>query len=280
MVYRDEQSGELAGLSRVRCITQDDAHVFCRMSQAQDEMLKVWDIIQEFYGTFHFDLRLRLSLHDPKNPQKYLGDKKKWELAEEILRKIAESKRMDYYEGIGEAAFYGPKLDFMGRDSLGREYQVATIQLDVNMPESFKLSCINEKGEEERIVMIHAAIMGSIERFLSVLIEHYAGAFPLWLSPLQVSILAISERQEGYAKKVFEELRSNGVRAELTPSNETLGKRIREGETQKIPYLVVVGDKEIESLSVSVRKHAEKENKTLKLDRFLKDLLAEIRDKK
>ncbi|MEK7071584.1 MAG: threonine--tRNA ligase, partial [Patescibacteria group bacterium] len=162
--YRDEQTGELSGLSRVRSFTQDDAHVFCRMTQVKEEFLKVWDIVQDFYGAFGFDMRVRLSIHDSKQPEKYLGDKKKWEGAESILREIVTAKDVNWFEGLGEAAFYGPKLDFMAKDAIGREWQVATIQLDMNQPERFDLFCINEKGEQERIVMLHAAIMGSIDR--------------------------------------------------------------------------------------------------------------------
>ena len=225
MCYRDEQSGELNGLSRTRAFTQDDAHVFCRESQVKEEFLKIWDIIQEFYGVFGMSpKKIRLSFHDPKHPEKYLGDKKRWEFAEGILRDIAREKDVETVDGVGEAAFYGPKLDFMAEDAQGRLWQVATIQLDMNMPERFNLTCINEKGEKERIVMIHAAIMGSIERFLSVLIEHVGGAFPLWLSPTQARVLSVSDKHADYAKSVLAELREGGVRAELDDSNETLGK--------------------------------------------------------
>lgn len=251
--YRDEQTGELSGLSRVRSFTQDDAHVFCRMSQVEEEFLKIWDIVHEFYPTFNLQLRVRLSLHDPKQPEKYLGDKKKWKFVEDILRKIAKDKKADYFEGIGEAAFYGPKLDFMVRDSLGREWQVATIQLDMVQPERFDLSCIDENGKPERIVMIHAAIMGSIERFLSVIIEHYAGAFPTWLSPVQAIILPVSEKFAGYGEEIRETLRGIGVRAEISALDETLGKRIRGAEMSKIPYILVVGEKEENDGTVSVR---------------------------
>ena len=252
MCYRDEQSGELNGLSRVRAFTQDDAHVFCREPQVKEEFLKIWDIIQEFYKAFGFELRIRLSFHDPKQPENYLGDKKRWDVVEKILREIAAEKSADTFEGIGEAAFYGPKLDFMAKDSLEREWQVATIQLDMNMPERFDLTCINEQGEKERIVMIHAAVMGSIERFLSVIIEHLNGAFPLWLAPVQARILPISEKQAAYAKEIFQTLRDAGIRVELDESNETLGKKIRKGKTEKIPYLLVVGDEEASAKTVAV----------------------------
>jgi len=251
--YRDEQSGELNGLSRARAFTQDDAHAFCRESQVKEEFIKVWDIIREFYATFGFEpKKIRLSFHDPKHPEKYLGDKSRWKIAEDILESIAKEKGALTIDGVGEAAFYGPKLDFIADDTLGREWQVATIQLDMNMPELFDLNCINEKGEKERIVMIHAAIMGSIERFLAVILEHLNGAFPLWLSPVQARVIPVSERQVGYAKEVFETLRDAGIRAELDDSNETLGKRIRNAKTEKVSYVLVVGDEEIKSKTATL----------------------------
>ena len=245
MCYRDEQSGELNGLSRVRAFTQDDAHVFCREPQVKEEFLKIWDIIQEFYKAFGFELRIRLSFHDPKQPENYLGDKKRWDVVEKMLREIAAEKGADTFEGIGEAAFYGPKLDFMAKDSLEREWQVATIQLDMNMPERFDLTCINEKGEKERIVMIHAAIMGSIERFLSIFIEHTGGNFPLWLSPVQVKVLSIGENHKAFAAQIADALRTAGIRAEADQSDESLGKKVRAAKIERIPYWLVIGDKEM-----------------------------------
>jgi len=279
-VYRDEQSGELAGLSRVRSITQDDAHVFARRSQIKEEMSRIWDIIEIFYQTFGFDLRVRLSLRNPKEPKKYLGTPKIWSDAEKELRELAKKRGAKAEEAIGEAAFYGPKIDFLAKDSLGREWQVATIQLDMNMPERFNLTCINEKGEEERIVMIHAAIMGSIERFLSILIEHFAGEFPIWLSPIQVRVLPVSEKFENYAKKINELLLAKNVRSEIDTANETLGKRIREAELQKIPYALVVGEKEMDQKTVNVRERHKKETKILSIEEFLEEILKKISEKK
>lgn len=250
--YRDEQTGELAGLSRVRAFTQDDAHVFCRFDQVKEEFLKVWDIIHEFYGAFGFEMQVRISKHDPAKPDSYLGDKERWHTAENILEEIAKEKNANAFEGIGEAAFYGPKLDFMVSDALGRSWQVATIQLDMIMPERFDLVCINEKGEKERIVMIHAAIMGSIERFMSVLIEHYAGAFPLWLAPVQVVVLPIGEMHQAYAKTVTDALKGKNIRVELDLDNESLGKRVRNAKMQKIPYLIIIGDKEVEANTLTL----------------------------
>lgn len=279
MCYRDEQSGELAGLSRARSFTQDDAHVFCRMNQARDEFLKIWDIVHEFYGAFGLKLRVRLSLHDPAHMEKFLGDTKRWELAENILREIVTEKKTDWFEGVGEAAFYGPKLDFMAKDSLGREWQVATIQLDMNLPERFNLFCINEKGEQERIVMIHAAIMGSIERFLSVIIEHFAGAFPVWLAPVQATVLPVGEKFSAYAQKVFDALVAAGIRAELSEATESLGKRIREAETMKIPYILVVGEKEEKDGTVAVRSRRSKDAEAVPLKTFLKRVEKEVAEK-
>lgn len=279
MCYRDEQSGELSGLSRLRAFTQDDAHVFCRLSQAKEEFLKIWDIVQEFYGAFGFVMRVRLSLHDPAHPEKYLGDENKWKFAEDILREIVVSKNTDWFEGVGEAAFYGPKLDFMGKDALGREHQVATIQLDVNMPERFGLTCVDEKGQAEGIVMIHAAIMGSIERFLSVLIEHVAGAFPFWLAPEQVRILPVSDKFMDYGQRVLAALREAGLRAEMPEASETLGKRIREGEKMKIPYLLVIGEKEQAAGTVTVRERGSSEQVTKDVKELVADFAARVKSR-
>ncbi|OGG42099.1 threonine--tRNA ligase [Candidatus Jorgensenbacteria bacterium RIFCSPLOWO2_01_FULL_45_25b] len=279
MCYRDEQTGELGGISRTRAFTQDDAHVFCRMTQTKEEFLKIWDIVHEFYKTFGFTLKTRLSLYDPKEAKKYLGDKDVWAVAEGILREIVEEKKADYFESIGEAAFYGPKLDFITKDSLGRDWQVATIQLDMNMPERFDLSCVSENGKPERIVMIHAAIMGSIERFMSVLIEHYAGAFPLWLSPVQVAVLPIGEGHQAYAREVMKKLVAEGIRAELEDSNETLGKRIREAETQKVPYIAVMGDKEVSLNTLAVRKRGAGDTGATSAEDFSQLIKKEIQSK-
>jgi threonyl-tRNA synthetase len=279
MCYRDEQTGELSGLSRVRAFTQDDAHVFCRMDQVHGEFLKVWDIIREFYGAFGFEMQVRLSLHDPATPEKYLGNAERWAEAETVLREIVMKKHKEegvaWFEGLGEAAFYGPKLDFMAKDALGREWQVATIQLDMNQPERFDLFCINEKGEKERIVMIHAAIMGSIERFLSILIEHTAGAFPVWLAPVQVAVLPVGEKFSAYAEKVVAELKKAAIRAELSEATESLGKRIREAEVMKIPYVLVVGEKEEAANTVAMR-----DGKTLEIKEFLNAVGKEIKGKR
>ncbi|NCO62106.1 threonine--tRNA ligase, partial [Candidatus Kaiserbacteria bacterium] len=254
MVYRDEQSGELGGLTRVLSITQDDSHVFARHNQIKDEFFKIWDIIDTFYGTFGFDLRVRLSFHEPTEMEKYLGTREIWANAENSLREIAQARQADYFEAPGEAAMYGPKLDFMAKDSLGREHQVATIQLDMNLPERFDLSCINEKGEKERIVIIHCAIMGSIERFTAVLIEHLAGNFPLWLAPEQIAIIPVNEAHLLYAKTVYSALKTAGIRVTLADDNDSMGKKIRQAKTDKLPYFIVIGDKEVADKTVTLEK--------------------------
>ncbi len=279
MCYRDEQTGELSGLSRVRAFTQDDAHVFCRESQIKEEIEKIWDIVHSFYSTFGFALRMRLSLHDPEHPEKYLGDTERWKNSETLLRNIAKEKKAEYFEAPGEAAFYGPKLDFMANDSLGREWQVATIQLDMNQPERFDLYCVNEKGEHERIVMIHAAIMGSIERFLAVLIEHLAGAFPVWCAPVQVAVLPVSEKFSAYGKKIHVEVLANGIRSEWNDPTESLGKRIRAAQLMKIPYILVVGEKEEKEGSVAVRSRTGDEGTTA-IATFIERVSKEIQTRK
>lgn len=270
MVYRDEQSGELSGLSRVLSITQDDAHVFCRSDQVVKEMGAVWEIIEQFYGKFGFKLEPRLSFWDPEHKEKYLGDESLWVRAQGELQELAEKKTgRDIAPVHGEAAFYGPKIDFMATDSLGREWQVATIQLDMNLPKRFELNFINSDGKEEEPVMIHAAIMGSIERFTSILIEHTGGEFPVWLAPVQVVVLPISEKFDAYAETVTNALAAAGVRFELDNSSESLGKRIRLAETQKVPFILVVGAKEEEDKTVSVRSRTTPEQKTLTIEDFI-----------
>ena len=255
MVYRDEQSGELGGLTRVLSITQDDSHVFCRYNQIKSEFLSIWDIVDTFYGSFGFNLRVRLSFHDKETPEKYLGTPEIWASAEAALRDIAKERNADSFEAAGEAALYGPKLDFMATDAIGREHQVATIQLDMNLPERFDLTCTNEKGERERIAMIHCAIMGSIERFSAVLIEHFGGNFPLWLSPEQMRIIPVADIHGEYAQKVNEQLKAVGIRTSLDASNDSMGKKIRNAKKDRLPYFVVIGDKEVDAKNVTLESH-------------------------
>ncbi len=280
MVYRDEQSGELGGLSRVRGITQDDAHIFCRTSQVEQEAYKLWDIIESFYMVTGFaELTYRLSTHDPENMKGYSGDPAKWDSTVEQLENILKSKvGANYFVGVGEAAFYGPKIDFMAKDAIGREHQVATIQLDFNQPEGFDLNCTNEQGEDERIVMLHCAVMGSQERFLSVYIEHTAGKFPVWCAPEQVRLLSVN--QEDSTIEFVESLRQQGkklgVRVATDNSNESVGKKIRAAEMAKVPYTIVIGEKEISGgeLTPRIRKDlaVSEEAKSYTVDEFLKTI--------
>jgi threonyl-tRNA synthetase len=282
MVYRDEQTGELHGLSRVRAITQDDAHVFCRKSQVREEFLKVWDIIDTFYPASGFkELRVRLSLHDPEHFENYLGTRELWQEAEDALRNLARERGVNFVEAPGEAAFYGPKADFMAKDSLGREWQVATIQLDINLPERFDLSCVNEAGEKERIVMIHAAIMGSIERFLTIFLEHHGGALPVWASPVQVLLLPVSNEKhlEG-ARAMMKELEDAGIRAEVDSADETVGNKIRKSAGAKIPYVLVVGDKELGGEPLMVRIRGQEAQEKMDKSVFIERVVSETKTKK
>lgn len=276
MVYRAEQSGELAGLTRVLSITQDDAHVFCRENQLRDEIESIWDIVNEFYGAFGFALSVRLSFHDPAKKDNYLGEASVWQQTEGLMREIAEARGVEYFVGIGEAAFYAPKIDFMAKDSIGRTHQVATIQLDRLQPERFKLFCTNEHGEKEPVVMIHAAIAGSLERFSAVLIEHTAGKFPLRFSPVQVAVIPVAESHNDYAREVTEVLRQQNFRVELDDSNESMGKKIRNAKKEKLPYFIVIGDKEVESKTVTVESRDYETSETLPLAALVEKLSAEM----
>lgn len=253
MVYRDEQSGELSGLARVLSITQDDAHVFCRESQLEDEVAKVWSIIEEFYSTFGFTLTPRFSRRDMTTKDKYLGSDEGWDKAEGTLKALITKKSSDaWVDGIGEAAFYGPKIDFMAKDSLGRTWQVATIQIDFVQPANFGLEFVNEEGKREQPVMIHCAIMGSIERFMSTLIEHTAGNFPLWLSPTQLTLLPIADAHKGHASYVYQKLLDEGIRVSNDDTKEGLGKKIRAVREMKTPYWAVIGDAEVANGTVTL----------------------------
>jgi threonyl-tRNA synthetase len=279
MVYRDEQSGELGGLTRVLSITQDDSHVFCRHSQIKEEFFKIWDVVDTFYKTFGFSLRVRLSFRDPAASEKYLGTPVIWDSAENALREIAKERNADYFEGLGEAALYGPKLDFMAKNAAGREWQVATIQLDMNLPERFDLTCINEKGEKERIVMIHSAITGSIERCVAILLEHFDGSLPTWLSPVQARVLPIADAHKEYAGEVLRSLAQAGIRADIDDSNETLGKKIRASKTEKIPYTLVIGDAEVSASSATLESRDNDKIGALSIEDIISKLKEEISDR-
>ena len=281
MVYRDEQSGELSGLARVLSITQDDAHVFCRESQLEKEVQGVWKIIENFYGAFGFALTPRFSRRDPKNPEKYMGSDEGWNKAENAIKNLIELKSNDtWLDGEGEAAFYGPKVDFMTKDSIGRTWQVATIQLDFVQPANFGLEFVNEEGKREQPVMIHCAIMGSIERFMSTLIEHTAGNFPLWLSPTQITLVPIADKHHDYAKIIYEELSENGIRVELDDAKEGLGKKIRAAREMKTPYWAVIGDAEVTNGTVTLEHRTEGKIGEIKIEELLSRLTDEIKSKK
>ena len=279
-VYRDEKAGELLGLSRVRCITQDDSHTFCTIDQIEQIYQELIDVTKIFYGKVGMKLRARLSFRDKKDVKKYLGETNLWKKAEDILLNIAKKNNLDYFVAEGEAAFYGPKIDFMATDALNREWQLATPQLDFVQPKRFGLTYTDPQGKEQTPVMIHFALMGSIERFLSVYIEHTAGNFPLWLSPVQISIIPISEKHHEYAVKVKNELEKNNIRIELKNENESLGKKIREAEMQKMPYLLIVGEKEIQANAVSVRERGKGDLGQMPIDNFIAKIKEEIKEKK
>ena len=278
-VYRYEKAGQLSGLTRVRAITQDDGHLFCRVSQIGVEVSTIVSIIKSFYTTMGMMNGYRVSLSVRGDDQsKYLGENDVWEKAESTLEQAAKDNELNYEIVRGEAAFYGPKLDFMFKDAIGREWQLATIQCDFNLPERFELKFINEKGEEERPVVIHRAISGSLERFMGVMIEHFAGAFPVWISPVQVTILPISEHQKEYAKSIFEKLQEIDIRVELDDSNESLGKRIRNAKMSKVPYVIVIGDKERDAKVITVEGRTEK-LESITIESFMERIQKEIKER-
>ncbi len=253
-LYRYEKAGVLTGLARVRSLTQDDAHVFLRPDQIQEEFDRAVNLTLEVFDTYGLnDYWIRLSLRDPQKKEEYVGSDEVWEMAESSLRSALQHRGIEFHEAIGEAAFYGPKMDFMVRDALGREWQCSTIQLDFIQPENFGLEYIGEDGHEHRPVMIHRAVTGSTERFMAMLIEHYAGAFPVWLAPMQAIIIPIADRHQEYANKVLATLKAAGVRAEVDIRSERMNAKVRDAQLQKIPYMLVVGDKEAAENAVAVR---------------------------
>lgn len=277
-IYRDEKAGELLGLSRVRAITQDDSHTFCTPEQIEEIYGALIKVVQEFYHTIGMKLKARLSYRDKTQPEKYLGEPALWDKAESIILDIAKKHNLDYYEAPGEAAFYGPKIDFMALDALGREWQVATPQLDFVQPARFGLTYTDKGGTDKTPVMIHFALMGSIERFLSVYIEHTIGNFPLWLSPVQVHFIPVSNDNhlEG-AKQFAGELKAQGIRVQVDSADETVGKKIRKATQQKIPYIVVVGDKELAGGEWMIRVRGKEEQESHTKNSFVEKTLQEIK---
>ena len=276
-VYRYEQSGELHGLTRVRGFTQDDAHIFCMPSQLDEEFKKVIDLVLYVFESLGFeDFTAQVSLRDPAKPEKYIGSDENWDLAENAIINAAKEKDLNYVIEYGEAAFYGPKLDFMVNDALGRKWQLGTIQVDYNLPERFELSYKGSDNEEHRPVMIHRAPFGSLERFVAILLEHTGGNFPLWLIPEQVIILSVSEKYEKYAEKVSNQLKNSEIRALIDNRNETIGKKIREAQLNKYPYMLIVGEKEAAENTVSVRSRVEGDTGSLTLETFIEKIEAEV----
>jgi threonyl-tRNA synthetase len=269
MLYRDEKPGELNGLARVRSFSQDDCHIFCREDQVNEEIDRALTMTKEIMDTFGFTYRYRLSTRDPNQPDKYLGDPAMWDKVENWAVEIMQRNQIDYYDGPGEAAFYAPKMDLMATDALGREWQLSTVQIDYVMPERFGLTYTDTDGTEKSPIMIHRAIVGSPERFMMILIEHFAGAFPLWLAPTQAVIIPIGQDQAVEAKRVFETLKEQGIRAELWDQADSLPKRIRTAEKQKVPYMLIIGAKEVETNSVSVRARGQQDLGTMTPDQFL-----------
>ncbi|WP_321517653.1 threonine--tRNA ligase [uncultured Bacteroides sp.] len=278
-VYRYEQSGELHGLTRVRSFTQDDAHIFCRPDQVKDEFLKVMDIIFIIFKALNFEnFEAQISLRDPNNREKYIGSDDNWERSERAIIEACEEKGLKAKVELGEAAFYGPKLDFMVRDAIGRKWQLGTIQVDYNLPERFNLEYTGDDNQKHRPVMIHRAPFGSMERFVAVLIEHTGGKFPLWLTPDQVAILPISEKFNEYAEKVKQYLDMNDIRAIVDDRNEKIGRKIRDNEMKRIPYMLIVGEKEAENGEVAVRKQSEGDKGTMKFEEFANILTEEVQN--
>ena len=278
-VYRYEQSGELHGLTRVRGFTQDDAHIFCRPDQLNDEFKKVIDLTLYVFKSLGFeDFITQVSLKDENKPEKYIGSKKNWDLAENAIISAAKERKLNYITKKGEAAFYGPKLDFIVKDALNREWQLGTIQVDYNLPERFKLSYNGKDNELHRPVMIHRAPFGSMERFVAILLEHTSGNLPLWLTPNQVNILCVSEKYKKYAIKVLDFLKNNEIRALLDDRNETIGKKIRESELSKIPYMVIIGEKEAKNNTISLRKHKEGDLGSIKIDLLIEKINLEVKN--
>lgn len=276
LVHRHELSGALHGLFRVRSFTQDDAHIFCLPEQIEDEVFKMIDLADYLYSTFGFKYTLELSTR----PDDYMGDLETWEMAEGALKAALEKRNMPYKINPGDGAFYGPKIDFHLQDAIGRDWQCGTIQLDMQMPVNFDLTYIDANNERKRPVMLHRAMFGSIERFLGILIEHFAGKFPLWMAPVQIEVIPVSEKTNEYAEKVYEELKNKGFRVEIDTRNSQMGAKIRDAQMRKINYMLILGEKERDNGSISVRTRNNENINDIKLDKFMEDLSEEIKEKR
>ncbi|MDD5731686.1 MAG: threonine--tRNA ligase [Patescibacteria group bacterium] len=278
-LYRDEKPGELTGLTRLRCFCQDDGHAFCREDQIKDEFMNVLGAIKIALQTYKMEYRIRLSLWDENHREKYLGEPEVWEKSQKLLEEILVENKIDYSVGLGEAAMYGPKMDVLTRDSLGREWQISTIQLDFIMPKRFELTYTDSDGQEKTPIMIHRAIVGSPERFMGILIEHYAGEFPVWLAPVQVKILPVNDAMIVYAVALKKALEDENIRVEMDDRAESLGKKIRNAELEKVPYMIIMGEKEKESGKLAVRSKKEGDLGAIDLKEFLKRITKEIKEK-
>ncbi len=274
LVHRHEKSGQLNGLFRVRCFTQDDAHIFCLPTQIEDEIKGVMKLVDDVYSKFGFKYTVELSTR----PEDSMGSDELWNMAENALKKVLTDMGREYELNEGDGAFYGPKIDFHIKDCLGRDWQCGTIQLDFQMPERFDLTYVGEDGEKHRPVMLHRVIFGSIERFIGIITEHFAGAFPVWLAPVQVKVLPISDNQKEYAIKVVEELKANGIRVELDQRQEKIGYKIREAQLQKIPYMLILGDKEVEAKKIGVRDRKEGDKGQMELNDFIAKIKKAVED--
>ena len=278
-LYRDEKTGELSGLARLRSFTQDDGHCFCLESQIKDEFKSVLSAIEKAMKTYEMNYKIRLSLWDPAKPEKYLGDAQTWDKAQKILEEILVESKIEFEVGVGEAAIYGPKMDLISKDSLGREWQISTIQLDFIMPQRFDLKYNDSDGKEKTPVMIHRAIVGSPERFFGILIEHYAGAFPIWLSPIQAVVIPVSDQYLDYARKIETELKDSNVRIRVDDSSERMNQKIRQAQLEKVPCMIIVGEKEVTNSSVAVRLRTGQQMPPEPLAQFKEKMLAAIAHK-
>ena len=269
MLYRDEKPGELSGLARVRSFSQDDCHIFCREDQVDEEIDKALSMTKEIMDTFKFKYRYRLSTRDPENKDKYLGHPEIWDKVEEWAVEIMKRNKIDYYDGPGEAAFYAPKMDLMATDALGREWQLSTVQIDYVMPERFNLEYVGQDGQMHRPIMLHRAIIGSPERFMMIALEHFGGALPVWLSPIQIEIIPISDKHIEYAKKLASKLKKEGLRLEINDKTDTMQSKIRDAQMQKIPYMLIVGDREAQNEQVSIRLRSGENYNGMSFDEFV-----------
>lgn len=279
MLYRDEKPGELSGLARVRSFSQDDCHIFCREDQVDEEIDKMLTMTKKVMSTFSFKYKYRLSTRDPEHPEKYLGEPKTWDKVEKWAVTIMKRNKIEYFDGPGEAAFYAPKMDLIATDALGREWQLSTVQIDYVMPQRFNLEYTDKDGLKKHPIMLHRAILGSSERFLSVILEHFAGNFPTWLTPVQVKVLPITDKQLAYAKNIDEELKKEGIRTELDDRSETLGAKIRDAQKEKVNYMLIVGEKEMKTKTVTERARSGESDGPFSVDTFIKNIKEEIENK-